>query len=138
MPQPNSEYSWFNFLFLSFVCFNLTQGNLKMTIFFPFIVCVCNFSASHPICLTDLREKVKCTVFPQNPWEHINERKIGVVLWIPESIEELIQTAKEKLQFSNDSCILLSENGGKILDVNMISNDQKLFLVNEAPYLEIS
>lgn len=99
---------------------------------------MCKVSASHSIYLTDSREKIKCTVFPQNPWEHIKERKIGVVLWIPESIEELIETAKEKLEYRSESCILLSENGGKIIDVKMISNDQKLFLVNEAPYLEMS
>ncbi|KAL0380266.1 UNVERIFIED_CONTAM: Potassium channel SKOR [Sesamum angustifolium] len=72
----------------------------------------------------------KCTVFPGFPWDHRDGRRLGVVLWVPETIEQLIKTAKEQLSFHGSSC-LLSENGGKILDVSIILDDQKLFLASD-------
>lgn len=72
---------------------------------------------------------MKCTVFPFHPWDPKEKRKEGVVLWVPQTIEELVKAAMEQLKSSGG--YLLSENGGKILDVNMISHDQKLFLVYE-------
>ncbi|KAF7813477.1 potassium channel SKOR-like [Senna tora] len=75
--------------------------------------------------------KKKCTVFPFHPWDHKADRREGVVLWVPKSMEELVKAAKEHLKSSSGSCIL-SEHGGKVLDADMISNDDKLFLVSEA------
>nr|ALX27201.1 outward rectifying K+ channel [Ammopiptanthus mongolicus] len=75
--------------------------------------------------------KKRCTVFPFHPWDDKEDRREGVVLWVPQSIEELIKVAVKHLKISNGSCIL-SEQGGKILYVDMISNDEKLFLVSEA------
>lgn len=72
----------------------------------------------------------KCTIFPFHPLDRKEERRLGVVLWVPTSIRELVDTAKEHLKFSGASCIL-SENGGKILDIGMICDDQKLFLVSD-------
>ncbi|XVE91039.1 hypothetical protein DITRI_Ditri20bG0124000 [Diplodiscus trichospermus] len=69
----------------------------------------------------------KCTIFPFDPW-HKTERGQGVVLWVPQSMDELIKLAKEQLECPHASCIL-SEDGGKILDTSMIGNDQKVFLV---------
>lgn len=74
-------------------------------------------------------QRMKCTVFPFHPWDPKEKRREGVVLWVPQTIEELVKAAMEELKSSGG--YLLSENGGKILDVNMISHDQKLFLVNE-------
>ncbi|XP_042483219.1 potassium channel SKOR-like isoform X2 [Macadamia integrifolia] len=71
----------------------------------------------------------KCTVFPYHPWDSKDKRK-GIVLWIPRTIEELIKMAAEQLKCSADSCIL-SEDGGRILDVNMINDGQKLYLICE-------
>ncbi|WRX17844.1 protein of unknown function DUF3447 - like 10 [Theobroma cacao] len=82
-------------------------------------------------CLRQIQGKMrkkKCTVYPCHPW-HQEERRQGVVLWVPESMEELIKAAKEQVECSHGCCIL-SEDGGKILDANMISNDQKLYLVD--------
>ena len=67
----------------------------------------------------------KCTVFPFHPWSPKEHRRSGIVLWVPHSIEELIKIAADQLQFLNASCIL-SEDAGKILDVNLINDDQKL------------
>ncbi|KAK7358107.1 hypothetical protein VNO77_00028 [Canavalia gladiata] len=76
--------------------------------------------------------KKRCIVFPFHPWwDHRENRKEGVVLWVPQSIEELITEATKHLEISNNSYIL-SEQGGKILYVDMINNDEKLFLVSEA------
>jgi hypothetical protein len=74
-------------------------------------------------------QRMKCTVFPFHPWDPKEKRREGVVLWVPQTIEELVKAAMEQLKSSGG--YLLSENGGKILDVNMISHDQKLFLVYE-------
>lgn len=79
---------------------------------------------------TDKMRRRKCTVFPFHPWEPKDARKCGVVLWVPDSIEELIREASEQLNFSSCTCIL-SEDAGKIIDVDMISNNQKLYLMNE-------
>ncbi|XVF50410.1 hypothetical protein PTKIN_Ptkin04bG0097600 [Pterospermum kingtungense] len=77
--------------------------------------------------------KKKCTVFPFHPWHWQNEkeeRREGVVLWVPQSMEELIKAATEHLECGHTVSCILSEDGAKILDTNMISYDQKLFLVN--------
>ncbi|KAF5469216.1 hypothetical protein F2P56_013305 [Juglans regia] len=78
----------------------------------------------------EIRQK-KCRVFPFHPWDPKEERREGIVLWVPQSIQDLIQVAREQLKCSSDSCIL-SENGGRILDISMVTNDQKLYLVSEA------
>ncbi|KAK8525950.1 hypothetical protein V6N12_020435 [Hibiscus sabdariffa] len=76
--------------------------------------------------------KKKCTVFPFHPWHEKEERRRGVVLWVPQSMNELIKEAKEQLECGDGYCCILSEDGAKILDTNMICNDQKLYLVNES------
>lgn len=75
--------------------------------------------------------KKRCTIFPFHPWDDKEDRREGVVLWVPQSIDELIKVAMKHLKISNGSCIL-SQDGGQILYVDMISNDEKLFLVSEA------
>ncbi|CAO2816405.1 unnamed protein product [Amaranthus hypochondriacus] len=72
----------------------------------------------------------KCTVFPFHPWGSKENRKPGIVLWVPRTIEQLVKIASEKLNFPTGSCIL-SDDGGKILDVDMIDNGQKLYLISE-------
>lgn len=79
---------------------------------------------------TDEIPRKKCTVFPFHPWHPKPDRREGIVLWVPKSIEELVQLAMKHLNSSSGSCIL-SEHGGKILDIDMISNDEKLFLVSQ-------
>lgn len=71
----------------------------------------------------------KCTVFPFHPWGPEEKRREGVVLWIPRMMEELIRTAQEKLRCSGTS--ILSEDGGRVHDVDMISDNQKLYLVTD-------
>ncbi|KAJ4960046.1 hypothetical protein NE237_019956 [Protea cynaroides] len=72
----------------------------------------------------------KCTVFPYHPWDSEDKRRQGIVMWIPRTMEELIKLAAEQLKCFVDSCIL-SEEGGRILDVNMITDGQKLYLVRD-------
>ncbi|KAG5529743.1 hypothetical protein RHGRI_030204 [Rhododendron griersonianum] len=71
----------------------------------------------------------KCTVFQSHPWDPKDRTKHGIVLWVPETIEELIKTAAQQLEFPYGSCIL-SEDAGKILDVDLISDGQKLYLIS--------
>lgn len=52
------------------------------------------------------------------------------MLWIPQNIEELIEAAKKQLKLPG-SCYIITEDGGKILDLGMICDGQKLFLVSD-------
>ncbi|GFY87630.1 STELAR K+ outward rectifier [Actinidia rufa] len=82
---------------------------------------------------TDNAHLRKCTVFPFHPWDPKDKSKHGIVLWVPQTIEELIKTSAEQLNFpsgSRGSCIL-SEDAGKILNVDMISDGQKLYLISQ-------
>ncbi|KAI3665154.1 hypothetical protein L6452_43775 [Arctium lappa] len=82
--------------------------------------------------ITDKMHPRKCTIYPFHPWEPKEKTRFGVVVWIPRTIDELIKMAAEqlKLQLHPDSCIV-TEDAGKILDVDMIIDDQKLYLITE-------
>uniref|UniRef100_M1D7G8 Stelar K+ outward rectifying channel n=1 Tax=Solanum tuberosum TaxID=4113 RepID=M1D7G8_SOLTU len=80
--------------------------------------------------MTDEGQRVRCRVFASEPNDLKDERRRGVVLWVPQSLDELINTAKEQLRVSSANCVV-SEDGAKILDTNMISDCQKLFLESE-------
>ncbi|KAK1370794.1 Potassium channel [Heracleum sosnowskyi] len=73
----------------------------------------------------------KCTVFPFHPWKPMDSDCYGVILWVPRTIDELIETAAKKLKRSPNSFIV-SEDAGKLFDVDMITDGQKLYLVNES------
>ncbi|XP_077230384.1 potassium channel SKOR-like [Tasmannia lanceolata] len=81
----------------------------------------------------EIRDKThpprKCTVFPFHPWDPKEKRREGVVLWIPRSLEELIELAQKLLNCSCSS--ILTEDAGKILDIDMICDSQKLYLVTD-------
>ncbi|KAL1308253.1 hypothetical protein HN51_050188 [Arachis hypogaea] len=82
--------------------------------------------------LTDKMHPQKCTVFPFHPWDPKDHTKHGIVLWIPHTIEELIKMAADQFEFPSDSCVfILSEDAGKITDVDMIKDGQKLYLVHQ-------
>ena len=80
--------------------------------------------------ITDKKHPRKCTVFPFHPWDEKVHRRHGIVLWVPHNIEELIKLAVDKLDFPGGHS-MLSEDGGKILDVDMINDGQKLYLISE-------
>ncbi|OWM62656.1 hypothetical protein CDL15_Pgr019950 [Punica granatum] len=78
--------------------------------------------------ITEAKSRRKCTVFPYHPRDRGDgQRKPGIILWVSQTIEELISEAKVQLDVSLDCC-LLAANGGRITDPDMISNDQDLFL----------
>lgn len=77
--------------------------------------------------MTDKMPRKKCTVFPFHPED---VKKHGVVLWVPGSVEELVKTASEQLSFPS-GCFILTEDGGKIIDVDTINDGQKLYLISE-------
>ncbi|XP_051146393.1 potassium channel SKOR-like isoform X2 [Andrographis paniculata] len=76
--------------------------------------------------------KKKCTVFPFPPWceddEDRSKRRHGVVMWVPNTIEELIESASKQLELSSSCIIILSQDAGQICDVDMITDGQKLYL----------
>lgn len=80
--------------------------------------------------VTDKMPQKKCTVYPFHPWESKDPKKYGVVLWVPDTINELIKAVIDhlKLDFSPTFCIV-TEDVGKILDVDIITDGQKLYLV---------
>ncbi|XP_078441067.1 potassium channel KOR1-like [Wolffia australiana] len=69
---------------------------------------------------------VRCTVFPFHPWDPPVVRREGVVMWVPRSMDDLVKAAQDQLSCSG--CRILSEDGGRIPDIEMISNGQKLYL----------
>ncbi|RAL37423.1 hypothetical protein DM860_000117 [Cuscuta australis] len=86
-----------------------------------------------PGCLEDIKGKMtrkKCTVFPFHTQD---VRKHGVVLWIPRGVEELVETASQQLDCPSGS-FLITEEGGKIIDVETINDGQKLYLMGEVTH----
>ncbi|XP_062228605.1 potassium channel KOR1-like [Phragmites australis] len=75
----------------------------------------------------------RCSVFPYHPWRDDGEerRKEGVVQWIPHTIEGLVASAQEKLNVPGpvSRLRLLCEDGARVLDVDMVNDGQKLYLV---------
>jgi len=90
-----------------------------------------NFAATSMLQSRNENPKKRCTVYPFHPWDDKAGKKEGVVLWVPQSIEELIKEVGKHLETAKNSYIL-SEEGGKIVDVEMIKNDEKVFVVSEA------
>ncbi|KAF3552590.1 hypothetical protein DY000_02003544 [Brassica cretica] len=89
--------------------------------------------SSFPSSSKELKDRVykkKCTVYSSHPNDANETRRRGIVLWVPRSIEELVRTAAEQLNVSEASCVL-SEDEGKIIDVDLISDGQKLYLTIE-------
>ncbi|KAK9106580.1 hypothetical protein Syun_022591 [Stephania yunnanensis] len=78
--------------------------------------------------------KKRCTVFPFHPQDPKESRRVGIALWVPHSMDELIKEAAKQLRLTGSSYIIVSEDVGKILDVDMISDGQKLYVLDdEAP-----
>ncbi|KAJ1258843.1 hypothetical protein BS78_10G106400 [Paspalum vaginatum] len=89
----------------------------------------------------EVRDKMhprRCSVFPYHPWragtgeDDRRQRKEGVVLWVPRTIEGLVAAAQEKLGVPPAPASrmrLLCEDGARVLDVDLVSDGQKLYLV---------
>jgi hyperpolarization activated cyclic nucleotide-gated potassium channel 4 len=71
----------------------------------------------------------RCSVFPNHPWDDVVEHKEGVGVWIPHTISGLIRSAQEKLGLSGSCLRLLNQDGARVHDVDMVHDDQKLYLV---------
>ncbi|KAL3621794.1 hypothetical protein CASFOL_034454 [Castilleja foliolosa] len=80
--------------------------------------------------IIDKSHKKKCTVFPFHPLGPKEGKKHGIAIWVPQTIKELTEQASKQLKLA-DGSFVLSEDGGKILDVDMIKDGQKLYMVNE-------
>eukprot|EP01018_Ginkgo_biloba_P005869 Gb_20816 [translate_table: standard] len=74
-----------------------------------------------------------CTVFPFHPWTSREKRRHGLVMWVPESIELLLQAAAQHFGFTG-TCVL-TEDAGQILHVDFIQDSQKLYLVDGDQWL---
>ncbi|KAM0057367.1 putative cyclic nucleotide-binding domain, potassium channel, voltage-dependent, EAG/ELK/ERG [Helianthus debilis subsp. tardiflorus] len=81
--------------------------------------------------ITDKMHPRKCTVYPYHPWDR-KENVIGVVVWIPRTIDELVKVSAELLELTvHPTCCVVTEDAGKILDVDMIIDGQKVYLISE-------
>ncbi|XP_024014683.1 potassium channel GORK isoform X2 [Eutrema salsugineum] len=89
-------------------------------------------SSSHELQEERIKRR-KCTVFPFHPREAEDERrKHGVVLWIPSDLQKLVVNAAQELELSDEaSFVILSEDEGRITDIDMISDGQKLYLTSD-------
>lgn len=72
--------------------------------------------------------KAKCTIFPFHPWTAREKRRNGLVMWVPETIETLLQAAAQ--HFGSVGTCVLTEDTGEILHVDLIQDNQKLYIVN--------
>ncbi|KAI3712695.1 hypothetical protein L1987_71258 [Smallanthus sonchifolius] len=82
--------------------------------------------------ITDKMHPRKCTVYPFHPWDRKENIRFGVVVWIPRTIDELIKVSAEQLKLNvHPTCCIVTEDAGKILDVDMITDGQKLYLISE-------
>jgi potassium channel len=83
----------------------------------------------------EVRDKThprRCSVFPYHPWGGGEaRRKEGVALWIPHSVDGLVASAQEKLGVPGpvSQLRLLSGDGARVLDVDIVNDGQKLYLV---------
>ncbi|KFK33311.1 hypothetical protein AALP_AA6G358500 [Arabis alpina] len=92
-------------------------------------------SSIYPESSHGLQERRKCTIFPFHPREAKEEhnRKHGVVVWIPSDIRKLVETAVQELGISNEgSFVILSEDGGRFTNIDMITDGQKLYLTSDS------
>ncbi|PWA41542.1 Ankyrin repeat-containing protein [Artemisia annua] len=56
---------------------------------------------------SDRKARRKCTIYPFQPWElPKDQNRYGVVLWVPDTIDELIETAVDHLKL--DLCKIMS------------------------------
>ncbi|XP_071707836.1 potassium channel SKOR-like [Rutidosis leptorrhynchoides] len=86
-------------------------------------------SSSQQPTVTNRMARKKCTVYPFQPWEPKDQTKYGVVLWVPDTINELIKTAADHLkQDLHPTTCIVTEDAGKLVDVDMITDGQKLYL----------
>ncbi|PWA67392.1 Ankyrin repeat-containing protein [Artemisia annua] len=84
--------------------------------------------------LIKLLEEVKylqLPEFPSSSQEPSGQPSLGIVLWVPDTIDELMKTTSDhlKLELPHASCII-TEDVGRILDVDMITDGQKLYLTS--------
>ncbi|XP_065850069.1 potassium channel SKOR-like [Euphorbia lathyris] len=73
----------------------------------------------------------KCTIYPFHPWGPKEEKRAGIVLWVPHSMEELVKEAVENLKLTEEYNCIVSEDVGQIIDVEMIGDGQKLYLITQ-------
>ncbi|KAG6385786.1 hypothetical protein SASPL_154667 [Salvia splendens] len=75
--------------------------------------------------------KKVCDMLPCRPWDPVEGRKRGIRMWVPNTMEELIKDASQKLRMLDAKCIILSEEGCQITNGDMIVDMQRLYLIYE-------
>jgi len=81
--------------------------------------------------ISEPREQAKskiCTVFPFHPWTPRERRRNGLAMWVPETIEALLQATAQ--HFGSVGTIVLTEDVGEVLHADLIQHNQKLYIVN--------
>ena len=70
----------------------------------------------------------RCTVFACFPWVSKEERKCGVVLRVPDSVDELLHIASK--HFSRTYNHVVNDDMGEILDTKLIRDLERLYVIN--------
>ena len=70
----------------------------------------------------------RCTVFACFPWVSMEERIFGVVLRVPDSIDELLHMASQHFACTYNHVV--NEDMGEILDTKLIRDLERVFVVN--------
>ncbi|KAJ7551923.1 hypothetical protein O6H91_06G034800 [Diphasiastrum complanatum] len=71
----------------------------------------------------------RCTIFPYHPWTPAERRKHGVVIWVPETLRELLDMASEI--FGEILIHIMNEDAGVVTSIDLIDHDDKLYIIND-------
>lgn len=73
--------------------------------------------------------KRRCTVFSCPPWTPPEERKRGVVLWVPNTIDDLLSIASRHFDHAYNH--VLNEDVGEILDIEFIRDSERIYVIDK-------
>lgn len=78
----------------------------------------------------ELEVKRRCTVFACLPWIPLEERKHGVVVWVPDTIDSLLCMASQ--HFGHTYNHVLNEDVGEILNTDIIRDSDKVYVIDDS------
>ncbi|MCO5594662.1 hypothetical protein L7F22_048695 [Adiantum nelumboides] len=69
----------------------------------------------------------RCTIFPCSPWTAPEDRKRGLVVWVPDTINELLLIASE--HFGHTCRHALNQDGGEFSSTQLIRDSELVFVI---------
>ncbi|KAH7435902.1 hypothetical protein KP509_06G083400 [Ceratopteris richardii] len=77
----------------------------------------------------DKEAKRRCTLFPFAPWTAPKDQRRGLVVWIPNTISELLEVASQ--QFGEEYKSAVNQDGGEFRKTEFIRDSERVYLINE-------